>query len=264
METASIHFPLRPRARRDRALHAIHNYLGALWRNGQALNAEKPIARARGGYAVFLSLPAADALEPQHANGQVRRARRALAAAGISSPRVRRLGPDPDGRSECRCRRRSFLILFTSFLHLDSPIRCGECFDPVPLYVLPTTGDAGDYHDILWWKDTYQAMDWLWIGSGAGERFGHEQKARHDSPLSKDGREVAKTMERRARLPVYYHLDKFLARSSRSERARRCPSCGRAWRLEQPLHRIFDFKCDRCRLVSNLAWDVRELPGRSA
>jgi predicted nucleic acid-binding Zn ribbon protein len=257
METAAIRFRLGPGTDRDRALEALQEYLGALWRNGQIMGRQTPIARERTGYSVFATLPATDSLNGRHSNRQVRRALRALAGIGCKAPKVQRLGSDPEGKPACRCRRRLFLILFTSFLHEDSPVRCGGCFNPIPLYAFPTTGYAGDYHDILQWQGTYQAMDWLWIGSGAGERFGHDQMARHNSPLSKDCRDVARTLEHRARRPVYYHLAKALARSNRQERARRCPSCGRRWLLDEPLHNIFDFKCDRCRLLSNIAWDVR-------
>lgn len=257
METAAIHFRLGARVDRDRALEALHDYLGALWRNGQLLGSQTPIARARAGYSVFANLPVTDSLDRRHANKHVRRALRALAGIGFKAPKVQRLGSDPEGTPACRCRRRSFLILFATFLHDDSPVRCGACFNPIPLYVFPATGYAGDYQDILWWQSTYQAMDWLWIGSGAGERFGHDQMARHDSPFSKDGRDVAKTLARKARRPVYYYLAKALARSFRQERARKCPSCGRRWLLDEPLHNIFDFKCDRCRLLSNIAWHVR-------
>jgi predicted nucleic acid-binding Zn ribbon protein len=30
-----------------------------------------------------------------------------------------------------------------------------------------------------------------------------------------------------------------------------------AWLRKEPLHRIFDFQCRRCRLLSNVAFDVR-------
>lgn len=39
------------------------------------------------------------------------------------------------------------------------------------------------------------------------------------------------------------------------ERARRCPGRGGEWSLPKTLH-IFDFKCDRCQLLSNIACDV--------
>jgi Zn-ribbon putative nucleic-acid-binding protein DUF2310 len=58
-------------------------------------------------------------------------------------------------------------------------------------------------------------------------------------------------------VPVYYYLSKHFGRSDRAERKRKCPSCGKAWLRKEPLHRIFDFHCQRCRPLSNVAFDVR-------
>ena len=68
-------------------------------------------------------------------------------------------------------------------------------------------------------------MDWLFIGSGPGERFAHDQLARFDSQRSKGGRELARTLEKTVRLPVYYYLSKHFGRSDQAERKRNCPSC---------------------------------------
>ena len=54
-----------------------------------------------------------------------------------------------------------------------------------------------------------------------GERFAHDQLSRFDSELSTDGRELARTLEKKVRVPVYYYLSKH------------------------------------CRLLSNVAFDVR-------
>jgi predicted nucleic acid-binding Zn ribbon protein len=75
--------------------------------------------------------------------------------------------------------------------------------------------------------------------------------------LSRDGRDLARGLEQKLRVPVYYYLSKYFGRSDSAERKRKCPSCGRAWLRNQPLHRIFDFQCQRCRLMSNVAFDVR-------
>ena len=102
-----------------------------------------------------------------------------------------------------------------------------------------------------------QAMDWLFFGTGPGERFAHEQLSRLESELSTDGRELARKLEKKVRVPVFYYLSKHFGRSDRAERKRKCPSCGKAWLRKEPLHRIFDFQCRRCRLLSNVAFDVR-------
>ena len=180
-----------------------------------------------------------------------------LAAVGVDRPKVTHLGTDPASRKPCRCRKRPFLVLFTTFLNTEPPLRCGACFGPVALYKVPATNKAGNHQDVLWWQDTYQAMDWLFIGTGPGERFAHEQLSRFDSELSTDGRELARRLENKVRLPVYYYLSKHFGRSDQAERKRKCPSCGKAWLRKEPLYRIFDFQCQRCRLLSNMAFDVR-------
>ncbi len=56
---------------------------------------------------------------------------------------------------------------------------------------------------------------------------------------------------------VYYYLYKYNGKSRTIEESRKCPNCKGGWFLNEPLHGIFDFKCDKCHLVSNVAWDVR-------
>jgi predicted nucleic acid-binding Zn ribbon protein len=77
------------------------------------------------------------------------------------------------------------------------------------------------------------------------------------SPHSREGRDLAKLLRRKTGKPVYYYLTKYFGTSEARERRRVCPSCGRRWMLASPLHQIFDFQCNRCRLLSNVAFDVR-------
>ena len=106
-------------------------------------------------------------------------------------------GFDPETRRPCTCRKRPFLIFFTTFTNSESPVRCGACFGPIPMYKLPATSDSGSHQDVLLWRDTYQAL----IGSSSEpvQESGSRtiRFARHDSPLSKDGRELARTLEKR-------------------------------------------------------------------
>jgi predicted nucleic acid-binding Zn ribbon protein len=62
-----------------------------------------------------------------------------------------------------------------------------------------TTAKSSATQDVLWWQDTYQAIDWLFIGTGPGERFAHEQLSRFASELSTDGRELARKLEKKMR-----------------------------------------------------------------
>ena len=256
METFQILLRLRDIRNREGAEDALRSYVAALSQNGQVLG-DTSIARVRGGYQVLASVPRADALDKRSANPWGRRAVERLVAAGFRPPKFRRLGPELDSLNPCSCRRRSFFILFANFLTDESPVRCGRCFGPVPLYTLPATEQAGNFRDVVGWQSTYQAMDWLFIGSGAGEHYSHRQMSDWNSALSKEGRGVAANLEAKTGRPVYYYLMKHYGVNDARERQRKCPSCKGRWALAKPLHRIFDFRCDRCRLVSNVAFDIR-------
>ena len=257
MDTAQLFFRTRTTKNGEDVLDKVQGYLAALLHNGQIVGDHTPMAKVSGGYLVTASLPETDALADRFASKWVRRGLRELAAVGVDRPKVTHLGTEPESHAACKCRKRPFLIVFTTFLHSASPFRCGACFNPVPLYKLPVTNEAGSRKHVLWWQDTYQAMDWLFIGSGPGERFAHDQLSRFDSDLSIDGRDLARGLEKKLRVPVYYYLSKYFGRSDRAERRRKCPSCGKAWLRKEPLHRIFAFQCRRCRLFSNVAFDVR-------
>ena len=71
------------------------------------------------------------------------------------APRFRRLGPEPGSRIPCACRRQPYFVLFADFLSDESPVRCGHCFGPVPLYTLPATDEAGHFQDVLRWQSRY-------------------------------------------------------------------------------------------------------------
>ncbi|MGL5288022.1 MAG: DUF2310 family Zn-ribbon-containing protein, partial [Aeromonas sp.] len=79
-----------------------------------------------------------------------------------------------------------------------------------------------------------------------------------DSRLYRRGSDLAKRLEALSAIPTYYYLYRVGGISGAQERARLCPSCGGEWALTEPLHQIFDFKCDQCRLVSNLSWDFKD------
>jgi predicted nucleic acid-binding Zn ribbon protein len=218
MDTVQLLFRTRAAKKGEDLLDKVQGYLAALLHNGQIVGDHTPMAKVSGGLRVTASLPEADALAHRFANKWVRKRLGELAAVGVGRPKVKHLGTDPESREPCRYGKRPFLILFTTFINAEPPLRCGACFGPVALYRVPSTNEAGNHQDILWWQDTYQAMDWLFIGTGPGERFAHDQLSRFDSELSTDGRELAKKLQRKVRVPVYYYLFEAL-RSQRSSGA---------------------------------------------
>ena len=162
-----------------------------------------------------------------------------------------------DSVSACTCHKRFPLILETSFLTQEVPLRCGECFGTFPFYRFGHTVEHGTYEDILEWKRLYDSFHRIWIHSGVGEQFAYRQLARLDSRVSQQGRETCRRIELRSGRPTYYYLYRYHGRSKAAERKRRCPGCGQTWLLETPWQSHHDFRCDRCRLTSSIGFDVR-------
>ena len=77
------------------------------------------------------------------------------------------------------------------------------------------------------------------------------------SMLNRSGRRLARQLQQASQLPVYYALYSGSSKDCRNENNKLCPGCGGKWRLSAPLHELFDFKCDKCRLLSNIAWDCQ-------
>lgn len=77
------------------------------------------------------------------------------------------------------------------------------------------------------------------------------------SALSRPGPAVCKEIEGLTGRPVYYYLYRGKARSRSDELSRNRPICGGRWVLKKPLHDKLAFKCDRRKLLSNIAWSFR-------
>jgi predicted nucleic acid-binding Zn ribbon protein len=240
---------------------AEHNELIDLllssWRSrGQVLGKEFPIALINNTYQLLLMVPDAVALEPQHNNQYANSALAKLSVAGFQPPQIK-IHEAPDSSPACNCDRRSYLILYTYFVSLESCLRCGDCFHPVPLYHIPwqeSTPQKSALHDrLMSWQTNYQACDHLQMNCVVGERFGLGEMARPKSKLSQQGRAICQDIALVMDTPTYYYLHRYRGRSQAQEKQRLCPSCDGKWLLAEQQHRLFDFQCDQCHLLSNIA-----------
>jgi predicted nucleic acid-binding Zn ribbon protein len=231
---------------------AAESLLATWYKNGQILGSSRVLADLGTSLDAYVTVPQADALETRHNNVY---AMQELEALRTAAALVTILGPSPSETLCCSCPSRSALLLYTHYLCELPPVRCLDCLGPVPLYRLPHVHDH-EHLVLLQWAADYRACDTLQMHCSTGERFGEAQLFRHDSALSRNGRELASKLEAASGMPVYYYLHKTRGRGHGAEMRRLCPSCGSAWRLERPLHH-FDFRCDRCRLLSAVAADTR-------
>lgn len=151
----------------------------------------------------------------------------------------------------CKCKKTDFYIRITNYLSIDSPLTCGNCNKPVPLYRLPAYYDYG-YIPILSWESNYISCDRLQMNCEVGERWALNQMQKITSQLSKQGLEICRKISELTAIPTFYYLhnyDKFKGDSL----DRPCPSCGKKWNLKTELHRLYNFKCGNCQIVSTLS-----------
>jgi predicted nucleic acid-binding Zn ribbon protein len=194
-------------------------------------------------------IPAENSLDNAHNGKWVRQAVERFVACGGSEPCVTLIGEDAESAGPCECKEQSELVLFTTYLAMESPLRCGACFQSVPLYCVPPTY-MGEYWDLLNWEADYQACDTLQMHCDTLERAATREMSQLNSSLTQSGLQVCQQIQNLTEKPVYYYLYRNGGRS------RKCPSCGGEWLLPEAWHK-FDFKCEQCHLLSNIAWNVR-------
>ena len=234
----------------------IYGLFGAWSQNGQILDGDWPIIFGKSCCRTIVPCPEATSLRSRHANNWVREGLSELRSHGVLRPKMRLLGRGLESPTSDRCGRPTWYFLMTNFLSIESPLRCGEHYLPIPLYRVPPTDEAG-HLDVLRWQSEWKCCDQLQMLCGSAERWATRQISDPHSPLSKGGRKICSVIEDLSGVPTYYYLYRGGGRSAADERKRPCPSCGKKWLLHEPLHDIIDFKCDRCRLISNIAWSVR-------
>lgn len=140
-------------------------------------------------------------------------------------------------------------ILTTHCYTNQSSIRSFE-FDPIPIHYLPKTHhDNESYYNLICWQKDFQACDSLQMRCVVGEQWALTQMGDVNSELSKQGLEICQILKEKLNKPVYYNLYQYYYLPD--EENRKCPKCGGEWLLEEPLHDRYDFKCDKCYLLSN-------------
>ncbi|MGL5359937.1 MAG: DUF2310 family Zn-ribbon-containing protein, partial [Shewanella sp.] len=150
----------------------------------------------------------------------------------------------------------SWQLLYTSYVHMCSPLRSGDNLLPIPLYQIPATFN-GDHKRIIRWQSEWQACDELQMAAATQAEFAAlEELSSPNSDLFRRGWDLRGRIEYLTKIPTYYYLYRVGGQDLASELVRACPRCGsRSWKLAEPLLDMFHFRCEPCRIVSNLSWD---------
>jgi len=250
-----VHHP--PDQAQEPIIELFDRLLGALRMNGQICGTESPIYNEENRCVAIVLAPEKMSMDPRFNSQYVTAAARETESLGAAISFVHVAKDCSSSLEICSCHDSSGYILFTDYVSLEPPVRCLDCFQPVPLYRFPTM-PSGEYYEIICWQSDYQSCDRLQMNCATLERSATQQMSDLRSKLSEAGRRNCRILEDSSGKPVYYYLYRSSARSVRAEKQRRCPSCGEPWFLDMELHSLFHCRCDACRLLSNFAWNLSD------
>ncbi|MDP2562232.1 Zn-ribbon-containing protein [Psychrobium sp. 1_MG-2023] len=235
---------------------AICGLITELKYNGQIIGQEFPTLLKDGYFVTQVLCPEEESLQHTQNNQAVNRAINNLTKAGILQPKIDILGQEIHSDMTDPVHQASWQMLYTSYVQTCSPIRCGDHFAPIPLYRLPPLAN-GCYKQLVNWQQDWQACDQLQMNGLSAEFEVLPEICDLNSSLAKRGMKLCERIEELSGIPTYLYLYRVGGTDLSSEQQRRCPSCDGDWALAEPLHQVIDFKCDDCRLVSNLSWDYK-------
>lgn len=231
---------------------AAQSFLGELAKNGQIWG--EPLWTWSGqALHVVVKTPCRDSLSGKHSSARVDQAALLLRKHNAGSIGWRPVGtPTSSRRSADEWATCPTFYVYTNAFDDGSPIAAGDTGEGVPLYFLPVSACVREA--LVSWMSAYKHHDSIWLGSRALERAAYDQLTTFDSDLMKQGRALALDVETAVGRPVYTYLYRYEAPLS-DESDRPCPGCDNPWaQAADPSTRglsWFDFKCDKCRVVSH-------------
>ena len=252
-------------------LSNVINQVIEQWRyNGQIIGREIPmfIAQQKSDrmYAFIARVvcPEQQSLYPEFNNSAVDQALEKAQQLGIMFDSLEVLGQDLNSddtyyHDTYEGQQPYWQMLYTTYLKSCSPLYTGEDsqrmnFLPIPLY--RAFKDAPHLAmDIIKWQENWQAYDQLQMNAAALEDQAVQELSSTDSTLFKHGYALCREIEAHTKVPTYYYLYRVGGKSLEEEEKRKCPMCGAKWRLTKPLCNVIHFKCDHCRLLSNISWN---------
>ncbi|MCL2821676.1 MAG: Zn-ribbon-containing protein [Firmicutes bacterium] len=155
----------------------------------------------------------------------------------------------------CVCKKPSWYFLYNIDNDGESPLICGDCRKPIPLYEVPYILKEKEHRPILNWQAAHNAIITLWF-HGLWDRFTYGETARFNSKLNREGRKICKAFEKVLGVPVYYFIYYFCEKDDEeypmipkglpNKIPTVCPQCNGEWIDDNEF-----CKCAKCRLITD-------------
>lgn len=218
---AKIDIYRSPEPEKDEELTEAITSLFASWRmSGRVLGDTLLTSESPEIYSSFVIIPELDALEQRYDNQYAKADLERIAANSPQPPRIEILGRDPNSAEACSCPQSSFYILYSYDVALESPLHCGDCAQPIPLYRIPYTYHGEEFFNIIAWNSSYQACDKLYMNSDVLEKEVEEQISSLESDLGLLGKAVCHSISEASGLACYLYVQ----RNKQEDQV--CPFCG--------------------------------------
>ncbi len=241
------------------AYQAINKLIDEWRYNGQIIGREISLYVAKQedteGFGMRAVCPEQHSLLPEWNNQFVDKALEKVENLGLWLDNLQIIAEDLNAEITCT-ETPSWQMLYTSFVQSCSPLHSGDTLAPIPLYK-QLKGVPHLAKDIIKWQENWQAYDQLQMNAAALEKLALAEISNVDTRLFKHGYALRQQIEEVSGIPTYYYLYRVGGEDLVTEENRHCPLCQKPWKLQQNLFGVFDFKCDHCRLLSNIAWDVQ-------
>lgn len=162
------------------------------------------------------------------------------------------LGKDRETDEVCNCNKPSFYILLGTPI---IPFYCGDCRNYVPLYRIPFTNKRdNNYSDLNNWNKENLAWSEIEFYS-AEETYAHEQLCDITSSHNINAMELCANIENTSLTKCYYYLEELrYVKNSNIAKQKKCPCCGGEWFQKEQFLDTYDFKCEKCQILSTLAY----------
>ncbi|MGV3597006.1 MAG: DUF2310 family Zn-ribbon-containing protein [Bacteroidota bacterium] len=253
MYTQEIQLSTKLVADKETLYREFHSLLISLRNNGQVQGDSDNLYFDDDKISSSVFTLAKDALHKKYNTPLIEKSIRSIEEIANAKLQIKLLGKSYiHEAASCNCTKSEYYILFTTFLDLGSPVRCGTCNHDVPLYKLPLFNEYG-YVDILHWESNYKACDALQMNCTVGEMWAMKQMWDVNSQLSKQGIAICKKITDLSHIPTYYYLFNYRKIKHSQDIRRKCPCCNCDWLLQEKTYHLYDFKCDTCKLISSLS-----------
>lgn len=224
----------------------LWQYFSDLYRRGHILNKDDFLYFEENMYCYLCLCPEEGSLDKDVYNDTLKKIYAKIIHESVKEPSFVNLGKSIESQEYCSCTIPTKYILRTNALSLDSPISCGDCGKPVPLYIF------SDYDDLIdkciKWQQDYKNCENLFINGQISNNHFLNQLLNHNSELSQLGQDLCKELEIVIKKPVYYYLYNF---SLYSKEFADCPKCEKNWKLSKRLYLDkYKYRCDTCKLIS--------------